>query len=191
MKSSKEILQDYASDMLGIEKHIVGAIERQVADDRVKAYEEAHEVLKDIEQRLKFHISALEQYLSSLGTGSSESMLKKAATTVTGAATGLYNSMRGDDPVIRNLRDDYTALNLAAISYTMLHTTALANKDFELANLALKHLKELTPIIVKLSQVIPSVQVKELRIEGKTIDTSVAREAIANTQKAWSPEVIQ
>ena len=45
------------------------------------------------------------------------------------------------------LRDDYTALSLAAISHTMLHTTGLALQNQPLADLAQRYLKDITPII--------------------------------------------
>jgi hypothetical protein len=40
------------------------------------------------------------------------------------------------------LRDDYTALNLAAIGYHMLHTTGMGLQNQATADLALRHLKD-------------------------------------------------
>ena len=61
------------------------------------------------------------------------------------------------------LREDYTALSLAAIRYHMLHTTGLALQDQAMADLALRHLKDWTPIIVEISQAVHPVVVQELR----------------------------
>ena len=90
---------------------------------------------------------------------------KAAVATALGAFAGLYDKVR-KDPVSRMLRDDYTALNMASFSYTMLHTTALAFHDEPVASLALKHLQDLTPLIMHLNEVVPHVVVKELQDEG-------------------------
>lgn len=186
---TKEILQDYVSDMLGVEKHTLESIERQTRDDRVKEYEEAYELLMKIQTTLTMHTIALERYLSSIN-GGPESLLKKAAASAMGAMAGLYSKVRPGDPVARDLRDDYTALSLAAISYTMLHTTGQALNDSRIAELALKHLNELTPLIAGLSRIIPKIVAEELSKQGKLAFPAAGQEAVANTQKAWSREVI-
>jgi hypothetical protein len=85
------------------------------------------------------------------------------------------------------LRDDYTALNLATVGYTMLHTTGLALNDQATADLALRHLREYTSIVMEINQVIPSVVVADLREDGGVIDESAVQMAVANTQKVWQP----
>ena len=85
------------------------------------------------------------------------------------------------------LRDDYTALNMASFSYTMLHTTGLAYHDAAVADVAVKHLQDITPLIIHFNEIIPHIVVKELQDEGPGIDTSVAAAALANTQHAWKP----
>ena len=193
MKEEKVILRDYVTDMIGVEKHILEAVGRQLGDKRVRSYGEAFDLLARIEGVLRGHLHALEQHLSTLtlDTESAESMLKKAVTTVAGAAAGIYDRLRMEDAVSRNLRDDYTALNLASISYAMLHTTALGLRNMGTSDLALRHLHDLTPLVVDLSRVIPLVVVEELQKEGKVIDAVVKEEAVLNTQKAWSHGVVE
>ena len=186
---TKEILRDYVSDMLGVENHCLESIERQTGERRFIRFQEAHDLLSKIEMTLRTHTFALEQYLSSIN-GGAESLVKKAATSAIGAISGLYGMIRPEDPVSRSLRDDYTALNLAAISYTMLYTTARALNELRLAELASQHLNELTPLVVSLSRVIPRVVAEELSDEGKVADPSVWQKAAANTQRAWSSEVV-
>lgn len=191
MKDRNEILHKYTSDMLGIENHFLDVLNYQVSDTRIKDYKEAHVLVIQIQDTIKEHVRVLERYIEKLGVESSKATtFKKAATKVTGVTTGLYNLMRREDSVMRNLRDDYTALNMAAISYTMLHSTALALDDGELAALSLKNLKELTPLVVELSRAIPAVVIEELSVEGKALDTMAIARAIENTQQAWSREII-
>lgn len=186
---TQEVLRGYLSDMLGAEKHTLESIERQTKDDRVHSFLEAHEILIRIETTLRKHTSILEQHLDAMGGEDTGSFMKKAATAAAGAMSGIYGIIRPEDPVSRDLRDDYTALNLAAISYTMLYTTAVALADSRVADMALKHLNDLTPLIVTLSKIIPPVVAKELSMEGKAIYPTAGMEAVTKTQQAWSREV--
>jgi hypothetical protein len=190
MKDKHDTLQTYVSEMLGAERHITGAIDRQLKDDRVMKFLEAREVLERTSQVLHAHLGVLEKAYERIGKERG-SAIKKAATTVTGAAAGLYDKVRRSDPASRDLRDDYAALNLAAVSYSMLHTTALALREREIAEIALRHLRDLTPLIMKLAEVIPLVVAMELVIEDKTADSSVGAEASRNTVRAWMPEEIE
>lgn len=185
----REVLRDYVSDMLSVEKHCLESIARQTRDEKFRCFPNAYEILTRIESTLRTHTIALDQYLAAIEDGGAESKLKKAAASAVGAIAGLYGKIRLEDPVSRSLRDDYTALNLAAISYTMLHTTARALNVSRVADLALQHLNDLTPVIVALSRVIPEVVAKELSAEGKVLEPSAWHDALANTQGAWSSEV--
>jgi hypothetical protein len=187
MKDKQDILHSYVSEMLGAERHIAGAIDSQLKDQRVEKFIDAREILEKISRTLHSHLNTLEQTLDK-GGKERASALKRAATTLSGAAAGLYDKVRRTDPASRDLRDDYTALNLAAVSYSMLHTTALAHKDSAIADLALNHLRNLTPLIMELSQVIPLVVAMELVVENKSIDPSVGGEAARNIKMAWTPQ---
>ena len=189
MRDRQTILSSYVSEMLGAERHIVGAIDSQLKDERVQKFIDARDLLQRVSQVLHGHLESLERLLESSGKEKG-SALKRAATTLTGAAAGLYDKVRRSDPASRNLRDDYTALNLAAVSYSMLHTTALAHKDQELADLSLNHLRDLTPLIMRLSEVIPLIVAMELVIEDKSVDPSVGEMAAKNTSMAWRQEEI-
>jgi len=108
-----------------------------------------------------------------------------AVEVALGAVAGLYDHLR-EEPVSRMVRDDLAALNFTVACYQMLHTTALAMHDQALADVALQHLKDFTPLIWTLSQVLPSVVVSELAAENQiTIDASVAAEAVESQKKAW------
>jgi hypothetical protein len=190
MKESKVVLHKYATDMLGVEKHFSEILDWQVSDTRLKEYSDADALVRKIRETLRGHIDMLERYIGSLGASETESKFKKAITKISGMTTGFYNLMRQEDSVMRNMRDNYTALNMTAISYTMLHTTALAHRDSELASIALQHLKQITPLVVEVSRIIPQLVVHELHAQDKALDTSVAHEAISNTQRAWERDVL-
>jgi hypothetical protein len=84
------------------------------------------------------------------------------------------------------VRDDYTALCFASVCYEMLHTTALALGHGEVANLALGHLRDYTPAVMALGELLPEVLTDELTREGKMQGNgSIARLAAQNVIDAW------
>jgi hypothetical protein len=87
--------------------------------------------------------------------------------------------------VSKNLRDDYTALGLASISYTMLHATALGLGNNSVATLAQRNLAEIAPIIVRISTAISAVVLQELRDDGETVAVDAAAVSAQITHEAW------
>lgn len=182
----RETLQKYVSDMMAVEEHINSAAKRQAKDKSVADLDtQVSRLINNIMQATERHELMLKQHLSYLG-GDPAKGIKEVATAALGTIAGLYDKMR-TEPVSKMLRDDYTALNLACIGYTMLHTTGLALNDQTTADLALHHLREYTSIVMEINQVIPSVVVTELRADGGAINDSVVQKSVANTQAAWQP----
>ena len=181
-----EILTDYATDMAAVETHIAQAVERQLASDATKKYPDAVRVLTSLHTALTSHIQELETYTDRKGEGGVKEAVKEAVFGALGVAAGFYDQIRQTDKVSRMIRDSYTATSLAAISYHMLYTTALALKDQRLASMALSNLNDLTRIIGQLSEAVCTVVAAELTDEDKTIDPNVGREAVRATQRAWA-----
>lgn len=183
MSERQDTLQQYVSDMLAVERHLLPAIENQTQEDRFAKHPEVQRLVSQIEGTVRSHINSLEQHLERLG-GDPASPVKSAVTAVLGAAAALIEKVR-TDPVSKNLRDDYTVLSLAAISYTMLHTTGQALRDQDTADLAANCLMDYTPLIAEIGEVIPMVVVSELRDETEVLDLDAARHATKRTQEAW------
>ncbi len=186
---TKDILRDYVGDMVAVQNHCLESIKRQIVDDKFKRFPEAHDVLAKVENILNAQQLTLDRCLDALDGGVGAA-IKKAASTAAGAISGLYGKLRPEDPVSRSLRDDYVALNLLAVSYTMLHTTALALNNAPVADMAIKHLNQITPFIVELNRIIPLVVATELSDENKIIDPSIWKKAQENSQKAWSHFIV-
>ena len=183
MSERQDTLQQYVSDMLAVERHILPALENQSKDDRYAKYPEARRLVNKIETTIRSHIDGLEQHLRKLG-GDPASPIKSAVTAALGVAATVIEKVR-TDPVSKNLRDDYTVLNLAAVSYTMLHTTGQALQNQATADLALNFLRDYTPLIAEINEVIPEVVVSELRDETELLDPDAATRAVKLTQEAW------
>lgn len=186
MKDNREEIRPYVADMAAVERHIFEALERQ--RNTFKDFPNALGFIDRLAVVLKTHVENLETHLDSLPGGGVAAAVKETVTGVLGGLAGVYDKVRKEE-VSRALRDDYTALSLAAISYTMLHSTALGLHQGTTAEIALRNLKELTPLIVELSQIIPAVVLKELSFEGYDIDFSLSSQAVRDTHEAWRPEV--
>jgi ferritin-like metal-binding protein YciE len=183
MPETIETLREYVNDMLAVERDIHSALRRHKDDRGARTYPVAAAVLQTIEDRVDVHVAGLERCLERIGDG--ESTVKAAVGAVLGAVAGVYGKLR-DDRVSRMLRDDYTALCFACVCYEMLHTTALALGHREIAELAIEHLRDYTPAVMALGEVLPEVVTDELQREGKVFDSGpIARVAAENTRDAW------
>lgn len=184
MKDNREALRPYIADMTAVEKHILEAVERQRDDDDIKQFPDAIQLIGRMETTLKRHVEVLESHIANYPGGGAASTVKQAVTGVLGAIAGLYDKVR-KDTASRALRDDYTALSLASVSYGMLHTTALGLSQGTAADLALRHLEEINSIIMDLGLAIPRVVLKELSFEGYPIETGVVDTAVQNLKRTW------
>ncbi len=183
MDEKNEVLEMYVNDMLALEKHILEAVGRQLESEDTGNYPEAKSLITKMKSTLKSHTASLEKYQDSRG-GQDESLFKTAVAKVAGVIAGLYDQIRADK-VSRMLRDDYTALCLACVSYHMLMTTALCWKDTQLAALCEQNLNDLTSIVVKTGRIICNVVAEELKDNEKAPTTNGATEAIRRTSDAW------
>jgi ferritin-like metal-binding protein YciE len=174
----------YLSDMLALERHINAPISAQLNSDDHKADPQASRIIQKIKSVSESHITALEAQLKATGEPATHG-LKTAWSQLLGGGAAALNNVR-KTKVSKSLRDDYTALSLAAISYTMLHATAAGLGDGSTAALARRHLEDVTPIIVDISRTIPAVVLDELREDGQNVAQSAAQATQEVSQKSWS-----
>lgn len=189
MKDPNAVLNTYLTDMAAVEKHILEAVERQLNGDALKRHAQAHAVVQRLHDTLNRHVHALEAEIENRKGGGLKEAVKEAVGTALGFAAGLYDKVRSDE-ASRMIRDNYVATSMAAIAYHMLHTTALGLRSQHVADLAIAHLKDLTPILVELSKVVCHVVAEELADEGKIFDGTVGPQAEANTHEAWSASYV-
>lgn len=111
---------------------------------------------------------------------------KQTITQLFGAVAGFYNMFR-EHTLSRVLRDNYTALSLAAISNTMLHAYALGVQEHGIANMVKRHLDELSDLIADIRRVIPEVVVDEVdETTAFPINKRSIGRATVNSEQAWS-----
>lgn len=190
MMDNRHTLRPHIADMMAVERHILEAIRRQAKDDDLRRLPDIDQILHKIAAALTGHVGELEIHLEGFRNGKATDNLKGIVGSALGTLAGIYDQLR-KDTASRALRDDYTALSLAAMSYTMLHTTALGLGQDATAELALRHLKDLTPLLVEISKLMPAVVARELTFEGYPVESAVAPQAARNTHEAWSPEYLR
>lgn len=176
-------INTYISDMLALEQHIATPLQGQVDDSDVQAQPIALRVIQEALDTVQRHISTLQTRLDAVG-GHNGSPVKNAVSTAFGTAASAINKVRKTE-VLKNLRDDYTALSLSSAGYTMLHTTALGLGDAQTAALAKEHLADVAAAIMKISRALPTVVLAELQQEGVNVTPDVAQTAERDAEAAW------
>jgi len=176
-------LRTYVSDMLSLEKHMGQPLDKQHKDDDTQKFPEALTIITKIKGINEAHIAALTTQLETLG-GHAASPVKEGVSIVAGVFAAAIDATR-KTKVTKNLRDDYTVLGLATVSYELLHATALSMRDHLTADLAKRFLKDYAECIMAISKSIPTIVVNELVIDGEDVDTTIDWQAKENVANAW------
>ena len=187
-EATEHLLVEQVGDMLAQQNALLETIERQLGEMSAEGFPEAKQFLRKVEAVLQSHTIRLNRELSAMGD-SFRTRAKETVTALASVASGVVDRFR-THPISKMLRDDYAALSLAAAGYTMLHTAALAFNDRTVADMAVLSLRNLTPLIVELSEILPVVVVNELAREGLEVDALAAPQAVSNLREAWSHETV-
>lgn len=156
---SKKTIGDYVGDMVAIESHIEEALDRQLK--LAKDMPVAKEAIQRFHDQVKASRDAMKQVQEQTGTTATKGIVQAGATLL-GAAAGIVDKLRTEG-VAKALRDDYTAFNHAAISYTMLHATATALGHQAAAQSAERGLKTYASMVQEINHLIADVTIEELR----------------------------
>lgn len=183
---NKNTLQTYTSDLLALENHFMNAIKKQKTSDQIKD-EEVIELLHELDKKASSHVKSLERHVDRL-EGELKSDIKTKLASFAGSIAGLIDAAR-NDTMSKMVRDDYTALSMITIGYTMLHTHALAEEDEILAELTQKNLTDCTSMITEISKVVPLAVAREM-IDDADRAEEIGNKALENTQAAWKPDVV-
>lgn len=182
-ETERHSIQAYVSDMLALERHIAVPLGRQLEMDDTARFGEAQTVIAEIKRLTEAHVTELERLLDQNG-GSAASPVKSAWSSLLGVGAAAIDSVR-KTKVSKSLRDDYTALGLASISYTMLYTTAVGMGDMPTAMLAQRHLGDYARLVMQIAHVIPSIVLLELQADGETIATDAPETVRRQIHEIW------
>lgn len=171
-------------EVSALEHYLIELLTQQQVDPALRAQPEMLRLISKTLQVLHQQASRTVSLLETIPGGPVEF----TKTTVAMADRfQAYSRKPAARDVIAVLQEDYTLLNLVAMNYTMLHTTALALSDPAAAGLALNHLREITPLILYASQLMPTLAFQALEQQYPGLNRGVINAAIRNTQGAWRP----
>jgi ferritin-like metal-binding protein YciE len=179
---TQELITKYLGDMIALESHIVQALDKQAS--WLNDHAEIKAKVATYRTNMAKHVDTLKARLTALG-GSPTHPVKEGVASVFGVAAGVVDKMRGSEAA-KDLRDDYSALNLSLISYIMLYTTALAAQDQETASLCRTHLQDNAQFVLEINNIMPQIVFDELRQDGMTVDDSAIQAAQLMNHEVWS-----
>lgn len=179
----KDIVTKYLADMVGVVGHVYQAIDKQVKETQDE--QDINPLLVRVRDGLEGQTNNLRDRLEALG-GKGTSPIKEFAASALGVAAGVIDKLRAEE-VSKDLRDDYTALGLVNISYTMLITTSLACGDRETADLAFNNLKETAGYEMEIGKVISYAVVRDLS-DLADLDPSAVEEGQRMYSEAWTSD---
>jgi ferritin-like metal-binding protein YciE len=177
----EQTIADYVGDMVALESHIEEALDRQlteVQDDR-----EAHAAVQRFHDTVKQHRDTLIALQEDIGS-TPGNPIKAAGAALLGKAAGVIDLVRTEG-ISKSLRDDYTAFSLAAISYSMLHTTAQGLGNQRVAELAERHLTDYAGAIERINEIMPGVVHRELVKDGHQANEGAVAATRQVVPSAW------
>jgi len=178
---NKKTLSDWIGDMVALETHIEEALDGQLK--QLKNEPSALPAVQGFHDMVKRQREAIKALQSDYGTTPGNPIIK-AGSALLGKAAGVVDMIRSEGNS-KSIRDDYTAFNLAAIGYTMLHTTATALGDQRVAQLAETHLRGYAGAIQRINQIISDVVVSELAKDDHKVTAGAADATRKVVDSAW------
>jgi ferritin-like metal-binding protein YciE len=176
-----QTIADYVGDMVALESHIEEALDRQLTETQDDP--EARAAVQRFHDMVKQHRDTLKAVQEQIGTTAGNPIIA-AGSTLLGKAAGVIDLVRTEG-ISKSLRDDYAAFSLAAISYSMLHTTSLGLGNPRVAELAERHLTDYAGAIERINEIMPGVVERELTKDGHQTDKGAVAATRQMVPKAW------
>jgi len=177
----QQTIADYVGDMAALESHIEEALDRQLTE--VKDDPSALAAVRGFHDMVKRHRDTLKAMEEETGK-TIGAPIKEAGAALIGKAAGIIDLVRTEG-ISKGLRDDYAAFSLAAISYSMLHTTATALGDDRVASLAERHLRDHADAIMQINKIMPGVVMRELEKDGHRADPAAVEATSEAVLRSW------
>ena len=182
-KKIHHAIADWVGDIVALEAHVEEAMDRQLKLESpspvlTATIQRFHDTVRNSTQRA---VAYQEQHGSEPGNP-----IIKAGSNLLGKAAGMIDLMR-EDGIAKALRDDYTAYSLLAISYTMLHTTAMALGDSTTQAFAEHGLRTYAALVQDVSDLMPEAVVQDLKDneDHPLQNTDIVDECREEVQRIW------
>jgi ferritin-like metal-binding protein YciE len=180
-EKQKHTLADYIGDMVLLQSHIEEALDSQKNEAKDNA--NVNQAIQRFHDMVKRNRDTLKAYQDQFGK-QADKPIKAAGSALLGKAAGVIDKIRTEG-ISKDLRDDYAAFNMAAISYTMLETTAVAFGDTKTAELAKQGLRDYAKAVQEINRLIPDVVVWELEKDDHQVAAGTAAEVRRSADQIW------
>src|SRR5919107_3371602 len=177
----EQTIADYVGDMVALESHIEEALDRQLTE--VRDDPEASAAVRGFHDTVRQHRDTLIALQEDIGS-TPGNPIKAAGAALLGKAAGVIDLVRTEG-ISKSLRDDYAAFSLAAISYSMLHTTSRGLGNPRVASLAERHLTDYAGAIERINEIMPGVVDRELAKDGHQTNSAAVGQTRSMVAKAW------
>ncbi|HQH26691.1 MAG TPA: hypothetical protein PLP17_04780 [Oligoflexia bacterium] len=186
MKKLEDILGNYLYAQLAFEESLYKEVEDQLSLLDESKFADVKKLLHLVQDVLETQFSRLNDSIERISKGALQDTDAKHLDDLR-LLNGLNIKIRRKT-VSEMLRNDYTALNLAAMGNILLHTAALAAEAKEVADVALEHLTNLTPFISQMNELVPKVVARELSQDFPKVRRAVGAVAARNARRAWKTQ---
>jgi ferritin-like metal-binding protein YciE len=180
-EKQERTIADYVGDMAALEAHIEEALDRQLT--QLQDEPAALTVVKGFHDVVKVHRDTLRALQEETGA-TAGNPIKDAGAALLGKAAGVIDLVR-TEANSKALRDDYAAFSLAAISYSMLYTTANGFGNQKVATLAERFLKDHVEAIMQIDQLMPEVVARELAKDGHQVRDDAVQATRRIVDRSW------
>lgn len=173
------------TELRALERYTLEALELQQYEDDLEHHQEAANLIAQAVEVLRNHITRLDLRITTLA-GTTDA-LRAATSSMSGAFSGFFSKIRSHD-TSKMLRDDYTLLSLASIGYVMLHTSALALRRTDVAEMAMQHHQDLAPLVQEIALTLPHLVLRNLSRSFGSLNSAAAENTVLIASQTIVPD---
>lgn len=179
-----EAIMRHVAGMMALEDQLAAALTRQI--ERLEDQPGLLEGLRAIQDTSVRHLKTLDVLFARrmVGGEAAAVVVQRVVRSLQCPGSGVFAGVR-TDRLSDNMRTDYAVVSLACIGYLMLHTTAEALEDDEVADVAHQHLAAHATSIASLHRLVPVAVVGLLRSEGHTVNDPFVRQGERHIPSMW------
>ena len=185
----RKIVHHICANVMGAEDVVLGCANVQAASSVTASFPAAAANVASMQTTLASLKSTLNSWYTSWRGPDPVEPADPAFLGAFGSVSSFTSKLNEADPMVRMVRNDYEVLGMLAMAYEEMYSIALALETDApgLKLLALNSLKDLVSLIESVSETMCTVTIRDLHNQDSSIPLSLAADAVAATQAAWSP----
>ncbi len=166
------------AELRALERYTLEVLELQLNEKSLASNLTAFQVIDDTVEVLRGHVAKLDLQIATF-VGAEEAV-RTATRSMAGAFLRFLGKYRSHE-ISKILREDYTLLKLTSVGYLMLHTSAVALRNGKAAEMAIRHHRELAPMVKEIGELLPQLVLQELSSHFGGLDRRAAETTLLAT----------